>query len=844
VTIHDSLKVRVSAPDAAARGVRYVWFVDSPLGVDTASDSILTKVFTVTDTGKHLIVIKAVDRSGIESQTDTVVVNVRYRRPRITLGADTIPVINAPFALAIHNVGAENAVVRYQWYIDNPLTGKATIDTVLQWVWTIADTGKHCIVVRAVDGDGIWSYPCSLRVTVNFQSPGVKLDGDTVAFVGDSYALRISGTEGNSRIERFVWYIDDSLLSKATIDTLLTWVWSIKDTGRHVIAARAVDRDGVASPWASLVVRVAYFRPVVRLFADTTVAINDTILLAAQANDSDGVIDHYLWSIDGAGTVPIVTTSDTLLWVFSGNTEGYHTIRVAAVDDDGLVSMPDSIRIHMLLRRPWVRLNTQDTMIYASRGLLLHAAAFDTNGTIAEYRWMLDGRLLPQSLRADTVTLRWSPSQAGAHLVSITVVDDDSLVSASDSILVTVLPGTPLIAPMHDTAISSSDTLKITSHASDSNGTIARYLWSFSGAGWADSTTDSSHTIVYSGKGTEDVIVGVRDNDGLVAADTFTVTFNRPPDTIMVSAPTPNDSIMLPEKTESDTLAFIYSAHDSDNDSITYSLFWGTSTDSLLLVYNGGDRSAKIYGVLPGRYFWRIAARDSWGHARVTNGSVAVIREYTICFIGHSIVAGYGGDSLVGGFRGGVLDSIRTMLGSYERLKTVGIGTTSFMKRSVADDSCLAILGARAVDLNRFISAVAIPSADIWVLMIGVNDQYNTEELVNTICLMDVIISRNPKSRVYVLNGNQIAQSYWNASYWLPSFNQVITDAIAARAASGFHIFEVDGYTALSDSIGQYDSSLFNSDGVHPNQAGYDRLRDAICLTMKNSDPLVIPKNP
>ena len=139
----------------------------------------------------------------------------------------------------------------------------------------------------------------------------------------------------------------------------------------------------------------------------------------------------------------------------------------------------------------------------------------------------------------------------------------------------------------------------------------------------------------------------------------------------------------------------------------------------------------------------------------------------------------------------------------------------------------------------------AFPSltADIWVLMIGVNDSYNPQELSFTAALMDVLISRNLTGRIYVLNGNQLSPDYYTANYWLPSFNYGITDAIATRVAEGYSVFQVDAYTVLSDSSGQYDPTLFSSDGVHPNQSGYDRLRNAIFSTMENSNPIVIPKN-
>jgi lysophospholipase L1-like esterase len=754
VAIYDTLKIRVAVPDAGVWGVRYIWFIDSPSPADTTTDSVLTKVFSVADTGRHRIVVRAVDRSGRTSPENSLYVNVTCSHPHLVPLPDTSVKVNDTLVLHFSAYDSVSPIAGYRYYFDNPNASRSMTGTTIVTFWRVADSGRHVLVVTAKNQDSVRSLPDTAIITVT------------------------------------------------------------------------------------------YCRPKVRLLADSVVKINDTLTLEAQASDSDGTIDHYLWSIDGAGTTWFSTQKDSLRWVFGGTAESFHIIRVVAVDNDGLVSYADSVRVHVRLERPVVLFSQKDTTIYADRDLKLKATAFDSNGSIAEYRWMLDGRLLTQSLHNDTVTLRWGAGQAGTHLVTVTAVDNDSLESPQDSVLVTVLPGTPLVAPIHDTTISSLDTLKITCHASDPNGTIVKYLWNFSGTGWDDSTADSSHTLFYSGSGTVKVVVGARDNDGLVSTAAFTVTFNRPPDSIAVSTSALNDTIVLPQTTPSCTVSFVYSAHDPDNDITGYSLSWGHAMDSLSSVYQGPNQSAQVAGVYPGRYFWRLEARDSWGHVRADSGTVIVIRQYRICFIGHSIVVGVEGDGIVGGFRGGVLDSLRKTLGPYERLKAVGPTTTTYMSRSAADDSCMAIIGARAKDLCNTMTAFPSLTADIWVLMIGVNDSYNPQELSFTAVLMDILISRNLTGRLYVLNGNQLPSTYYTANYWLPSFNQGVTDAIATREAEGYSVFQVDAYTALSDSSGQYDSTLFSADGVHPNQNGYDRLRDTIFSTMENSNPLVIPKTP
>jgi lysophospholipase L1-like esterase len=1123
VSVHDSLRIYLTVPDAAARGVGFRWFIDTPHRIDSVSDSIITTVFSIADTGKHCLVVKAIDKDGIVSapdtfwftvtysrpvvtlfadslvsigasytvrfvvvdadhriayyswyidnlsnsrvSTDTVVswawniadtgmhriiaravdrdsvrsypcslaVRVTYSRPAVTLYADSLVSVGAPFTVRFVGVDADHQIAYYSWYIDNANNSRVSMDTVVTWAWNIADTGVHRIIARAVDRDSVRSYPCSLAVRVTYNRPAVRLNGNAIAYVGAPYSVHLSSTDAANRIAGYIWYVDDSLKYRAAADTILVLSWTLADTGRHVVGAWAINRDSVRSYPDSLVVQVKYLRPIVTplpdrsvkihdtlvlhlsasdpishvvkyryyfdnpalsvttsdtvvkriwsvadtgrhrfmvtainadsiesysdlsyinvtysrpkvlhpsdtivkvndtlvlhftaydqitpiigyryfiddakawiatgdsivrtvwhvadsgshvfvveainkdsiaslpdtfhvavtyerpqvtLRADTLAAITDTVKLTAHASDGDGRIDHYLWSIDGLGSQWLATPDSSLHWLFGGIGESFHTVRVIAVDNDGFASGADSVRIHITLNRPQVRLPAKDTAMYANQDLKLKATVVSTIRPIAQYRWMVDGRLQPQSITSDTITLRWSASAAGAHLVSLTVKNSDSVESLPDTMLVRVSSGSITIAPLRDTTILSRDTLKIVCKATSDNpgSTIVKYLWGFSGAAvWDDSTILPNHALAYSGKGAVRVSVGARDNMGLLAMATFTVTFNRPPDSVVVRTPRNGDTLLLSQRAPTCTVPFSFSASDPDNDSIVYSLSWGPAADSMVQVYQGKNQSSAITVTRPGQYFWNVSARDPFGQTRTANGTVTAIREYRICFVGHSIIVGMMGDGISGGFRGGVLDSLRKTLGKYERLKVVGPYTSPFMSRSKVDDSCMAISGTTAPEIYLMLYYDWPQlAADIWVLMIGVNDAYSGTELRYSSMLMDVMISRNPAGRLYVLNGTPLTPEMVVHNANLPYFNIAIADSIRVRdsvatlGTKKSHVFQVDAFTAVTKNNGQLDSTLI-ADNVHPNQKGYNKLRDAIFTVMKKSIPPAILKNP
>jgi lysophospholipase L1-like esterase len=844
VVIHDTLTLRISVPDAARRGVRFSWFIDDPDTRDTTADSILAKVCLVADTGSHFAVVTAFDRDGIASQPDTVRFNVVYVKPILTLAADTIGFVNIPFVARLIARQGVSPIERYEWFLDNPLNVKSALDTAIVWTWKTADTGTHLLVVRAIDRDGLRSSPDSLSVRVTYTRPRISPLSDTTIKINDSLVLYLHATDSLLPVISYSCFIDDTGSLPAVTDSAIRTFWRVADTGSHRLIVSAVNSAGIASAPDTSSITVTCRHPRVRLLVDSAGAINDTCVFSIQADDSDGAVVEYHWSIDSSAWT--ATPSSTLAWTFVGkNAAGMHSVRAFVIDNDGLLSDTSTAAIWISLLRPTVSLRIDDTTIYAGQTLRLKADAFDTNGVIAGYQWFLDGQAITRSAQSDSTVLLFAVSDTGTHHVSCAVIDDDSLESLPDSTLIRVLPGTPTINAMNDTALSSLDSVVLTCTASDPNGSIIRYLWNTDGSGWNDSTAVPEYRFWYSGQPQVRVLVAALDNDGLYAIDTIQVTFNRPPDSITLKQPLlPVDTCWLSIVAPSHTLTFEYECQDPDGDSILYTVSWGNAPDTLVAEYKGYDRTCSLTLATEGIFYWKIDARDSWGNVRTMNGAFVAMREYRICFIGHSIVAGMGGNDIVGGFRGGVLDSLRKTLPVTARLKTVGTVTTLHMSGSTVDDTSLAIDGITAKNLARQLDSGATSlTADIWVFLIGANDAFNFDERNYTNLIMDTMIARNSNARIYVCNSPPLSASFTVHMANLPGFNQFIADSVAEKSLRGAHMFRVDAFTTLTTN-GQYNQAWYNTDGIHPNQTGYNRLVDTIFALMKNSVPPAIPIGP
>jgi hypothetical protein len=325
------------------------------------------------------------------------------------------------------------------------------------------------------------------------------------------------------------------------------------------------------------------------------------------------------------------------------------------------------------------------------------------------------------------------------------------------------------------------------------------------------------------------VLIGAIDDDGLLSVDTFNITFNCPPE-INIVKPKLSDTLVFREQQFPLLFRFEALITDPNSDPFSVSMYLKENGD-YRQVYSGDGDSMAIRIESPGEIRWMISAQDNLGNKQQKEGVLVIIRQHTICFLGHSIVAGDGGNGKAGGFRAGVLKGLRDSLGPFESIKTVGPLCTKNMKEYRTDDSCMAVSGIKAKDMLFVFRAFPDLKADIWVFMMGANSEFNKDELKYTVNLIDEMYSRNPQSRVYVLNSSPISNSQ---NRFLSNFNQELSDSVSTKKSEGKEIALVDIFTLLTNE-GEFDQTFFY-DNVHPNQTGYDMMSEEILQVMLNPD--------
>ncbi|MBD3390590.1 MAG: hypothetical protein GF418_01095 [Chitinivibrionales bacterium] len=574
--------------------------------------------------------------------------------------------------------------------------------------------------------------------------------------------------------------------------------------------------------------------PRIVAMSDTVVSVHDTITLhAARCKGSDSIY-AYIWSLDGGATAFPASDSAIPAWWMPADT-GENTVLVRGLGVNGSESDPDTIIVTVRLNAPSVKIITGDTTIHAHDTLVIRASARDSNGTVIECLWSSD-IAGADTARADSFVMVPSLADTGIRTVTVRSRDDDSLVSAADSVRITVFAGHPWIAPVNDTAVSAQDTLRVCISAGDSNGAIQHYLWDLDGGGWDDTLAAPCRSIPYGGADSLRVTVAAVDADGFTAPAEFIVTFNLAPAIPSVSAPPDTVLFRLRDSTfirgELD-FAFASTDPDGPDDSLYYSLYLGPGPGSLSRMYAGHDTTYALSSIDTGLYYWRLTARDIYGNTSLREDSMRCMLEHDVCFIGHSIVKGLGGASGHGGFRQNVLEGLRDDPGRFRAFNAAGPLVTGSMDNA-DDDSCLAVSGATSWEILDTLALHPETESDIWVLMVGVNgDMYGYWERYYSRKLIDSVLVRNTDAFLYILGGLPLPDTV--ASYRhtrLYSFNDMLDSLAGARRDEGYNTRYVDAFSAVApDST--FDSTLF-VDMLHPNQDGYDRIAEEILRVMRD----------
>jgi formylglycine-generating enzyme required for sulfatase activity len=499
VNINDSITITATVTDSSEIE-RFLWIRTGAVYVDTTTTGSLKTAWP--DSGRKTVLVKAINNNGVHSKADTCIVRVTLDPPMVTAMSDTTIGIND--SLTISSSAMDNgAIIKYLWAKNGTSYSDTTITGTFKTSWT--DSGHMIMSMKAIDDDNVASRPDTCIVLVLLNPPTVTVVHDTTVNINDSLTIIATGKD-NQEVVNYTWAKDGIHY----LDTTKTCSVSVafSDSGRKVVRVKTIDDDGVWSAPDSCMIIVRLDEPVVTTMGDTTVNINDSLAITATASDN-GKVMKYIWARNGSTFVD--TTIAALLKVAFADS-GRENVIIRAIDDDGLVSRPDTCVVRVTLDPPMVTAML-DTSVNIKDSMIITASATD-NGTVLKYAWTYNGSTFSDMTTAGSIKVVYSDS--GRKVVYVKALDDDSVWSATDSCVLTVTLGVPSVTVMRDTSINIRDSLTITAIGKD-NGDIVKYYWGRNGRVLSDTTTAGWLKVAYSDSGRKNVIVQAEDDDSLIS---------------------------------------------------------------------------------------------------------------------------------------------------------------------------------------------------------------------------------------------------------------------------------------------------------------------------------------
>jgi alpha-tubulin suppressor-like RCC1 family protein len=267
---------------------------------------------------------------------------------------------------------------------------------------------------------------------------------------------------------------------------------------------------------------INWHQPVVTVTKnDTIVSINDSIIVTAKGTVTDDrKVVKYVWAKNGT-TYSDSTDSGSLKVVWPDS--GRKVVRVKAIDNDGVPSLPDSCVVTVLLDPP-VPNAGKDTTVSIKDTVRLHGSATDRFGYITSWAWDIGNMGIFVKTKSGDTTIVAPSSQNLNYQCVLRVTDDDGNV-AKDTVKVIVLQDVPVPNAGNDTTVSINDTVRLHGSATDRFGYITSWAWDIGNTGTFVTKSKGDTTIVAPSSQNLNYlcILRVTDDDGNVAKDTVKI---------------------------------------------------------------------------------------------------------------------------------------------------------------------------------------------------------------------------------------------------------------------------------------------------------------------------------
>lgn len=599
----------------------YKW--TQKLGAPATLANETTANVTVSDLieGVYVFELEVTDATGsaFDDVTVTVLPQAINQSPTANAGTDkTITLPTNTLVLTGSGADPDGSIATYLWVkltgptasMNNQNTASLSLSQLVQGVYEFQLTVTDDLGATASD---------IVKVTVNAAAtnnpPTVNAGTDKSIYLPtDQVLLTGTATDSDGSITSILWEKRSGPAVTLLNQTTLSFTADNLVLGTYVFRLTVTDDKG-ASSFDEVTVQVlqANQSPVAKAGNDKIITLpTNTVVLNGSGTDTDGSIASYQWT-KVSGPASSQSNANTANLTVTGMVQGTYVFGLTVTDNNGATGY-DEVKVTVnaapVNTPPTANAGSDKTITLPTNSITLTGTASDPGGSVASTLWSKKSGPAASMANQNTVSLSLTNLVAGVYTFTLTVTDNLGA-TATDDVIVTVLPNTVNQPPVANAGVNVYVTLPtnsttLTGVGSDPDGTISTVQWSkVSGPsvtlGGADTYTLTLNNLVagaYVFKFTVTDNIGATANDQVtvyVSASNVVPTVNAGPDKTLTL---PSNSIQI-------------TATASDPDGTIQGYAWAQLSGPAATITGLNSATLNLSDLLAGTYEFEITVTDN-----------------------------------------------------------------------------------------------------------------------------------------------------------------------------------------------------------------------------------------
>jgi len=583
----ESVAFSIDAYDPDGNILEYIWMLD---GEEVSTTSTYNFTTDYTSAGAYIITLDVTDnfsRSSLNYSWDvtvndvdqSIVVNEVLPSAGGELEIDELESV----AFSIDAYDPDGNSLQYSWKLDG---SEVSATDSYEFTTDYSSAGSYIITLDVTDNfsrcslNYIWDINVNdvdQAIVVNeiLPSAGGELEIDEL----ESVAFSIDAYDPDGNILEYIWMLDGEEVSTTSTYNFTT---DYTSAGAYIITLDVTDNFSRSS--------LNYSWDVTVNDVDQSIVVNEvlpsaggeleideleSVAFSIDAYDPDGNSLQYSWKLDGSE----VSATDSYEFTTDYSSAGSYIITLDVTDnfsrcslnyiwDINVNDVDQAIVVNEILPSAGGELEIDEL-----ESVAFSIDAYDPDGNILEYIWMLDGEEVSTT---STYNFTTDYTSAGAYIITLDVTDNFSRSSLNYSWDVTVndvdqsiVVNEVLPSAGGELEIDELESVAFSIDAYDPDGNSLQYSWKLDGS--EVSATDSyEFTTDYSSAGSYIITLDVTDNFSRCSLNyIWDINVNDVDQAIVVNEILPSAGGEL-EINELESISFSIDAYDPDGNELEY----------------------------------------------------------------------------------------------------------------------------------------------------------------------------------------------------------------------------------------------------------------------------------